>query len=119
VQDYYQQFHNDNIDPEALGVLLTPPNAPKVIVPIQRCRIEPGQFYKKKLDPSMTSIAVRFATKKPRDRLDAIRRSADGPVDFVANSKKYYLTFCLASPISQLGIFSTGRHECSSGPCQH
>jgi eukaryotic translation initiation factor 2C len=57
---------------EAFGVKLKNGS----IIPAELCSIAPNQRFKGKVPENLTSKVVSFATKKPGERLDAIRKGA-------------------------------------------
>ena len=68
--------------PDIIGLRLTGPSAPNpVIVPAEICTLKPYQFYKRKLDESMTAQMVKFATLKPKERKDKILKGLGGGVN--------------------------------------
>ena len=42
------------------------------VIPFELCHVRPGQFYKKKLTPEMTTRVLNFSKKRPKDRFNAI-----------------------------------------------
>lgn len=44
------------------------------LLPLELCEVPPGQIMRKQVPPELTKNVLEFATKKPADRLDSIRR---------------------------------------------
>lgn len=63
--------------PNAIGINVGRKDNP-AIFPLEVCHVIPGQMYKRKLPASLSKDMVKFATKKPGDRLAAI---ANAPRD--------------------------------------
>lgn len=55
--------------PDAIGVVTR--KEPFSVIPIEFCKLS-QQMYKKVLDPETTSLVLQRATRKPRDRFQAI-----------------------------------------------
>lgn len=45
----------------------------KAVIPIEICQVPAGQILRKQLPSDKTSDVIRFATKKPEDRLNSIK----------------------------------------------
>lgn len=61
-----------------LGIWTGDPENP-AIFPFEVCKVEAGQFYKKKVPSNLTAAVVKFATKSPRDRLATIKDGVGRP----------------------------------------
>lgn len=46
---------------------------PKTSIPIELCKVPPGQLVRKQLPPDQINDVLRFATKRPRERLQTIK----------------------------------------------
>ncbi len=44
------------------------------VVPAEFCMVEPGQLFRHKIPESATAQMVKFATMRPQERLDKIKR---------------------------------------------
>lgn len=84
-QQYLKAAYNFTmVYPNIVGVRLTSASAERqIILPLEVCWLNEGQFYKQRLPDRFTADAVRFATLRPSERLGAIAGtidSADSPV---------------------------------------
>ena len=63
------------------------------LIPMELCSIPEGQIMRKQLPPEKTKDMVEFATKRPNERLDSIKRGlgvlAYGQSDYVRVSRLY------------------------------
>lgn len=69
---YYKDVYNINLVNTPFAILTGSLEKP-AIFPAEFCWIVPGQFYKKKLSAEQNKIALKFTTKAPAARLQAIR----------------------------------------------
>jgi eukaryotic translation initiation factor 2C len=49
-----------------------------IVFPGEVCHVMPGQIHKKKVPPELTPKVVKFATRKPQERLNTIKEG-NGP----------------------------------------
>ena len=69
-QEYYQLMYGQRMMcPDAIGVVTR--KDPFSVIPIEFCRLS-QQMYKKVLDPETAAQVLQRATRKPRDRFQAI-----------------------------------------------
>ncbi|KAL0575889.1 hypothetical protein V5O48_006089 [Marasmius crinis-equi] len=83
VDDYLKLAHLIHIrHPKLIGVQLATPRgtqAPVQIVPLELCDINPRQFFKRPFPERYRDQALKFSTKRPEQRLEAIM-SSEGPL---------------------------------------
>ncbi|KAE9406783.1 Piwi-domain-containing protein [Gymnopus androsaceus JB14] len=74
VASYLQTAYNITIRHKTIvGIRLTSRNADNPsIIPLEICRVKPGQFYKQRLPDHFTKDVVAFSTLKPEHRLETI-----------------------------------------------
>ncbi|KAF7311573.1 Argonaute-like protein [Mycena kentingensis (nom. inval.)] len=92
VADHYRNAHNITLQhPNTIGVVTSGKGSPfKVVVPLELCKMLPGQPYKKKLPPDAGPTVIDFAVSKPQERLQKITGGAHGvesPVKTYGNSE--------------------------------
>ena len=84
VADYFQRLTNRPLRYPDLPCVEVGSGA---LLPIELCEVPPGQIMRKQVPPELTKNVLEFATKKPADRLDSIRRGlgvlAYGQSDYV------------------------------------
>ncbi|KAI0703384.1 Piwi domain-containing protein [Cerioporus squamosus] len=67
------------VHPRIVGVMI----GRSAIIPAEFCIIEPGQVYKRRLEPAVQNNFIRHATQRPEHRLDDIRTAiAEGTFNY-------------------------------------
>ncbi|KAJ7090261.1 argonaute-like protein [Mycena belliarum] len=89
---YYEETYRITLRfPDMIGVLTSGKSAPfPVVIPLELCKLNPGQLYKKKLPPEATREVVSFAAVNPADRLRTIRQGAGGRPDQLRSPVQEY-----------------------------
>ena len=77
VADYFAIKYNITLKYPKLPCLVVGSTQKSVFMPIEVCRIPPGQRYMRKLDGMQTSDMIKIANRKPHDRMENIRKSAE------------------------------------------
>ncbi|KDQ64588.1 hypothetical protein JAAARDRAFT_116696 [Jaapia argillacea MUCL 33604] len=70
VADYFRRTQNRPL--QYPGVLCVEVGS-GALIPLELCRVPPGQIMRKQVPPEKTKDVLDFATKKPQDRLASIR----------------------------------------------
>ncbi|KIM49646.1 hypothetical protein M413DRAFT_113312 [Hebeloma cylindrosporum] len=77
VKDYFQRFYNLRIEHSRIvGIRLSGRSGRDDVVPLELCRVLPGQLYKKKLPEELTKEMVTFSSVRPHDRQRMIQAEA-------------------------------------------
>jgi eukaryotic translation initiation factor 2C len=72
VKEHFRAAHNYTLShPRTFGIRVGSKER-DIVFPSEVCTIVEGQIYKKKVSSELTSKVVRFATRKPQERLDTI-----------------------------------------------
>ena len=80
IQDHFMETYNFAIRyPRIIGICVSPKSAENpVIYPAEICEVLPGQFFKKKIPEELQGkVVLDFATMRPSQRLDLIRKGID------------------------------------------
>ncbi|KAG7085700.1 hypothetical protein E1B28_003245 [Marasmius oreades] len=84
VKDYFQLAHNITLKYRGIiGVRLATPKTGThnvQIVPLERCEIKAGQFYRRPIPDEFRDSVISFATKRPQERLNTILTHPEGPL---------------------------------------
>jgi hypothetical protein len=76
LQDYFFQTYNLRIEHSRLvGIRLSGKSGQDDIVPLELCRVKPGQLYRKKLPEELTRDMVEFSAVRPQDRQRMIQQA--------------------------------------------
>ncbi|KIM35194.1 hypothetical protein M413DRAFT_32663 [Hebeloma cylindrosporum] len=68
VKDYFLQFYNLRIEhSRIISICLSGRSGCDDVVPLELCRVLPGQLYKKKLPGELTKEMVMFSSVRPHD----------------------------------------------------
>ncbi|KAI0796707.1 argonaute-like protein [Abortiporus biennis] len=70
VAQYFQTTHNRPLSYPQLPCVEVGNGA---LIPLEMCRVPPGQIMRKQVPPERTKDVLEFATKKPHDRLASIK----------------------------------------------
>ncbi|EMD40762.1 hypothetical protein CERSUDRAFT_111347 [Gelatoporia subvermispora B] len=71
VAQYFQKTYNQRLKFPALPCVEVGSGA---LIPLELCDVEPGQIMRKQVPPEKTKDVLEFATKRPSDRLESIKR---------------------------------------------
>ncbi|PPQ67563.1 hypothetical protein CVT24_002843, partial [Panaeolus cyanescens] len=75
-EHYYRAYGYRMQHPTIIGVRFSPKDSERqVIVPLELCEVERGQLYKKKLPDAVTPEVVKFASLRPAEKRDNIKRA--------------------------------------------
>jgi eukaryotic translation initiation factor 2C len=80
-QDHFAQAYNTSIRfPSIIGIVTSPRYAENpVVYPAEICQVLPGQFFKKQIpDEVQAKTILEFATMRPSQRLNLIKKGIDG-----------------------------------------
>lgn len=76
-QHHFQTKYNVRVRwPRALGVRI----GRTAVIPAEFVNIESGQVYRKKIPPQIQSDFLRFSTKRPRERWNALMQAIEADV---------------------------------------
>lgn len=75
VAEYFEQKYGKRLEFPKLPCLAVGSPQRSVFLPMEYCRIPPGQRYMRKLDGQQTADMIKIANRRPSERLDSIRRS--------------------------------------------
>jgi eukaryotic translation initiation factor 2C len=73
VADYFKDTYKIQLEFPKLPCLVVGSSQKAVFLPMECCRIPPGQRYLRKLDSVQTSDMIKIANRKPSERLAGIR----------------------------------------------
>ncbi|KAF7314910.1 Argonaute-like protein [Mycena indigotica] len=73
VANYYRQMANNR--PLERPALLCVEVGQGALIPLERCRVLPGQLFKKEFPDEKRTDMVEFSTQKPKERFTSIRNS--------------------------------------------
>ncbi|KAF6765034.1 Piwi domain-containing protein [Ephemerocybe angulata] len=77
IEQHYMTVHNVRLAyPRLPGVVLRDTPGREEIVPMELCKIEPGQFYKKALPENVQSRVLTLSTMKPVEKMSEISKAA-------------------------------------------
>ncbi|KAF9279099.1 hypothetical protein BGZ68_008138 [Mortierella alpina] len=74
VEDYFQQTYNMRLTYPLLPCVVI---GPRTMLPMEVCMVVPAQRYTKKLDQAQIADMVKFATQKPHERLNNIKKGLE------------------------------------------
>ncbi|KAF5324863.1 hypothetical protein D9611_004538 [Ephemerocybe angulata] len=78
IEQHYMTVHNVRLAyPRLPGVVLRDTPGREEIVPMELCKIEPGQFYKKALPENVQSRVLTLSTMKPVDKMSEISKAVN------------------------------------------
>lgn len=75
VADYFREQYNINLKYPKLPCLAVGSPQRSIFLPMEVCRIPPGQRYMRRLDGLQTSDMIKIANCKPMERLEGIKRA--------------------------------------------
>ncbi|KAF9927987.1 hypothetical protein BGZ67_007217, partial [Mortierella alpina] len=74
VEDYFQQTYHMGLTYPLLPCVVI---GPRTMLPMEVCMVVPAQRYTKKLDQAQVADMVKFATQKPHERLNNIKKGLE------------------------------------------
>ncbi|KAF9946187.1 hypothetical protein BGZ70_003364 [Mortierella alpina] len=74
IEGYFQQTYNMRLTYPLLPCVVI---GPRLVLPMEVCMVVPAQRYTRKLDQAQVADMVKFATQKPHERLNNIKKGLE------------------------------------------